>query len=138
MLRLDLKAGKSYVWSLCTLILLAICASFVLPMFLSPRRVSNSLFLIDSLRSFDLDNLLVLGGGRYLSNFAAYKSSLAAGFDFSGFMLNLPSIDTFDSAFYSWWDYSGLGMSFLSSRTPNSILAWLCHNLRFFHCPMSV
>ena len=71
-----LKAGKSYVWSLCTLILLAICASFVLPMFLSPRRVSNSLFLIDSLRSFDLDNLLVLGGGRYLSNLLHIKAHL--------------------------------------------------------------
>ena len=99
------------------------------------RRTANFETLVYSLSALSLDDFLNLGGGRFLSNFSAYQQSFTGLFDFSGFMLDLPSVDV-DSLYRdSLIEYSGLASSFIDSRRPNSILAWTLYNLRFFSLP---
>ena len=109
-----LKTGKSYVWSLCTLILLLYVLHLCCQC--SYLQGESHLYFLSIHCVLSILTTCLFWVADVTCQILLHIKLTCCWIRFSGFMLNLPSIDTFDSAFILCGLF-GLGMSFFFTYT---------------------
>lgn len=101
------------------------------------RRTRALLVLFEFLKNTNLNELMSISGGRFLSTYLGYESFFREPLNFSYLFADKPSV-RIDSNFLDSLSSSGLGVSFLTTRRPSSLISWILFNMRIFGIPIII